>query len=57
VKRIRVGESNPEVTVDLRKLQRYRTVGFWTGTTPQGESLFVRDLSTDEIYSMDLHLP
>jgi hypothetical protein len=57
VKRVRVGESKPEVMVDLRKLQRYRTVGFWTGITPKGDSLFVRDLSTDEIYSMDLHLP
>jgi len=57
VKRIRVGQSSPEVVFKLAGLPRYQAVGFWTAVTPQGESMFVRDLSTDEIYAMDIDLP
>jgi hypothetical protein len=32
-------------------------VGAWSGLAPDGSALFVRDLSTDEIYSLDLELP
>ena len=31
--------------------------GAWSGLAPEGSALFVRDLSTDEIYSLDLELP
>jgi serine/threonine protein kinase/Tol biopolymer transport system component len=57
IKRIKVGESSPEVMIDLRSLQRYQALGFWTALTPENNSMFVRDMSTDEIYSMDIHLP
>jgi hypothetical protein len=29
----------------------------WTGMSPDGSALFVRDLSTDEVYALDLELP
>jgi hypothetical protein len=32
-------------------------IGAWSGLAPDGSALFVRDLSTDEIYSLDLELP
>jgi hypothetical protein len=32
-------------------------IGPWSGITPDGAPLFVRDLSTDEIYALDLELP
>ena len=32
-------------------------LGDWSGITPDGSPLFVRDVSTDEIYALDLELP
>jgi hypothetical protein len=29
----------------------------WSNITPDGSALFVRNLSTDEIYALDLELP
>jgi hypothetical protein len=48
-----------EVVVDLKDLHQFPnpTMGFWSGITPDGSPLFVRDLSTDEIYALDLELP
>jgi serine/threonine protein kinase/Tol biopolymer transport system component len=56
--RIMMGETHPELVVDLKDLQRFSDVlGNWSGLTPDGSQLFVRDLSTDEIYALDLELP
>ncbi len=58
-RRVKVGETRSELVVDLKDLRRYAftLVGTWTGLAPDGSALFVRDLSTDEIYSLDLELP
>jgi Tol biopolymer transport system component len=58
-RRVGVGKTRSELVVDLKDLRRYSLtlVGAWSGLAPDGSSLFVRDLSTDEIYSLDLELP
>ena len=56
--RIPLGQTRAELLVDLRDLhQNSNVLGGWSGITPDGSPLFVRDLSTDEIYALDLELP
>jgi hypothetical protein len=39
-------------------VQRYgQKWGAWTGVTPDGSALFVRNVSTQEIYALDVALP
>jgi hypothetical protein len=33
------------------------TIGVWSNVAPDGSALFNRNLSTDEIYALDLELP
>ena len=57
-RRIRLGENHSELLIDLKDLPRYSaSIGAWSGLAPDGSALFVRNLSTDEIYSLDLDLP
>jgi serine/threonine protein kinase len=57
-RRVRLGESHSELVVDTKDLPRYFSdIGPWSGLTPDGSPLFVRNLSTDEIYALDLDLP
>jgi hypothetical protein len=58
-RRARIGQTRSELVVDLKDLRRFSLtwVGAWSGLAPDGSSLFVRDLSTDDIYSLDLELP
>jgi eukaryotic-like serine/threonine-protein kinase len=57
-RRVRVGENHSESLIDLKDLPRYfSTIGPWSGLTPDGSGLFVRNLSTDEIYALELDLP
>jgi Tol biopolymer transport system component len=60
-RRCKVGQTRSELVLDLKDLRRYGAgvglVGAWSGLAPDGSALFVRDLSTDEIYSLDLELP
>ena len=57
-RRVRLGENHSESLIDLKDLPRYSTsVGAWSGLAPDGSALFVRNLSTDEIYALDLDLP
>jgi eukaryotic-like serine/threonine-protein kinase len=56
--RVRLGQTRLELLVDLKDLHQVDTsLGIWSGITPDGSPLFVRDLSTDEIYALDLELP
>jgi len=57
--RIKVGETHPELVLELKGLKRYSSppAGLWSGVAPDGTALFVRDLSTDETYALDLDLP
>jgi serine/threonine protein kinase/Tol biopolymer transport system component len=58
-RRVKVGQTPSEPVLELKDLHRYSLtlVGAWSGLAPDGSPLFVRDLSTDEIYSLDLELP
>jgi eukaryotic-like serine/threonine-protein kinase len=59
-RRIKVGQTHSQPVVDLKALHRYLGAppAFgWSGITPEGSALFVRNLSTDEIYALDLDLP
>jgi Tol biopolymer transport system component len=56
--RIKLGRAQPELLINLGELRRYSDdQGAWCGITPDGSPLFVRDLSTDEIYALDLKSP
>ncbi|MGC2476446.1 MAG: protein kinase [Candidatus Sulfotelmatobacter sp.] len=58
-RRVKVGQTHSELLVDLKELPRYSAPPAygWSGIAPDGSALFVRDLSTDEIYALDLDLP
>jgi len=58
-RRVRIGQTRSELIVDLKDLHRFSLTfaGAWSGLAPDGSSLFVRDLSTDEVYSLDVELP
>jgi eukaryotic-like serine/threonine-protein kinase len=58
-RRMKVGEHKSELVADLNGLLRYSTPPAfgWSGLAPDGAALFSRDLSTDEIYALDVELP
>ena len=41
----------------VRTVKGLRRYNGWSGLTPDGSPLFVRDVSNDEIYALDLELP
>ena len=51
--RVRVGDTHPEFVLDLSNLHR----SWWSGLSPDNAPIFSRDISTDEIYALDLELP
>jgi Tol biopolymer transport system component len=53
-RRIKLGETHSQLVVDLKDLNRFDN---WAGLTPDGSPLFIRDMSTDEIYAFDVDLP
>jgi WD40-like Beta Propeller Repeat len=57
--RVKVGENHSELVADLKGLLRYWAPPAygWSGLAPDGSALFDRDLSTDEIYALELELP
>jgi Tol biopolymer transport system component len=58
-RRVKVGETHSELVADLKGLLRYSIPPAyeWSSIAPDGSELFVRSLSTDEIYALDLELP
>jgi Tol biopolymer transport system component/predicted Ser/Thr protein kinase len=56
--RIKVGKTKSEPVVSLKGLRRYfGPVGSWSGLAPDGAPIFVRDISTQEIYALDVQFP
>jgi Tol biopolymer transport system component len=52
--RIKIGETKSEPVVSLKGLRRYfGLVGAWGGLAPDGAPIFIRDVSTQEIYALD----
>jgi serine/threonine protein kinase/Tol biopolymer transport system component len=57
-RRLRVGDTKSEEAVSLKNLRRYfSSIGLWSGLAPDGTPIFVRDISTQEIYALDVQLP
>jgi eukaryotic-like serine/threonine-protein kinase len=56
--RVKFGQSHPELLLDLKDIKQFSgDLGVWSAITPDGSPLFVRDMSTDEIYALELDLP
>ena len=56
--RVKVGQTRSEFLIDLKDRHRYGHDGWaWSGLGPDDSALLVRDVSTDEIYSLDVELP
>jgi hypothetical protein len=58
-RRVKLGQTMSEFMLDFRDLRRYERsiVSPWSAVAPDGSSLEVRDVSTDEIYALGLELP
>jgi Tol biopolymer transport system component len=55
IRRVKVGEDNAERVFALHGIDRYMgPYGFWAGQGPDGSWMFVRDRSTQEVYSLNL---
>lgn len=52
-RRVKLGESRSELLVDLKDLHR----SWWSSIALDNSPIFSRDISTDEIYALDLELP
>ena len=56
--RIWVADGKIERLASLKSVRRFWTTwGPWSGLAPDGSPLFVRDISNQEIYALDLQLP
>jgi Tol biopolymer transport system component len=56
--RVRVGDGQIERIVSLSKIRRFfGQWGEWSGMTPDGSPIVVRDISSQEIYALDWQLP
>lgn len=53
-RRAKIGQAQSELVVNLNNLRR---LGPWSGLAPDGSPLFIRDVSADDIYALDLELP
>ena len=57
-RRVAVGENRSELVASLRNLRLFHgRWGTWSSIAPDGSPLFLRDISTHEIYSLDVRLP
>ncbi len=55
IRRVKIGERQPERMFVLRGIERYPGVfGLWSGRMPDGSWMFVRDRSTQEVYQLSL---
>jgi Tol biopolymer transport system component len=56
--RVRLGDGKVEKVADIGEMRRYYgTFGPWTGAAADDSPLIVRDISNEEIYSLELQLP
>jgi eukaryotic-like serine/threonine-protein kinase len=59
VKRIKVGEIHPETLFPFKALRPYSTPDFgsWTDNAPDNSRMFLRDVSTQNLYTLDVDFP
>jgi WD40 repeat protein len=59
--RVRIKDKKLDLLLSLKEIHtfpdQFGSIGSWTGLGPGETPLFVRDLSTQEIYSLDVLLP
>ena len=53
-RRVQIGQTRSELIVDVKDLHQFTSM---CTITPDGSPLFTRDVSSDEIYSLELELP
>jgi Tol biopolymer transport system component len=57
-RRIKVGEHQAQDVFAIKGLHRYVGIlGSWSGEAPDGSRIFTRDLSTQDVYALDVDLP
>jgi Tol biopolymer transport system component/tRNA A-37 threonylcarbamoyl transferase component Bud32 len=57
-KRIGLNQHQSEFVASLKNVRQFNgRWGTWSTVAPDGSPLFVRDISTQEIYALDMHLP
>jgi eukaryotic-like serine/threonine-protein kinase len=57
-RRIKLGEHQAQDLFAIKDLRRYIGIfGPWSGQAPDGSRMFTRDLSTQDIYALDMELP
>jgi eukaryotic-like serine/threonine-protein kinase len=57
-RRVKLGDHRAEDLFSLNTLRRYFGLfGSWSGMAPDDSRLFVRDVSTQDIYALDVDLP
>ena len=57
-RRAKLGETKSEELFSLADLSRYQGLsGPWGGQAPDGSSLYIQDLSSQEIYALDVEFP
>ncbi|MGA9042660.1 MAG: protein kinase [Terriglobales bacterium] len=59
IKRIKVGESHPETLFSVKGLRQYSTPDFgaWTDNAPDNSRMFLRDVSSQNLYTLDVDFP
>jgi hypothetical protein len=58
VYRVRVADRKLERAADLKGLRRLVFAGApWSGVTPNGSPLLLRDISSQEVYALDFEAP
>jgi len=59
VKRIKVGESHPETLFSMKGLRLYSAPDFgtWTDNAPDNSRMFLRDVSSQNLYTLDVDFP
>ena len=57
IRRVKLGEDHAERVYALRHIDRFLGPwGYWVGQAPDGSWMFVRDRSTQEVYSLNIGL-
>ena len=59
IKRIKVGETHPETLFPFKALRQYSTPDFgaWNDNAPDNSRMFLRDASTENLFTLDVDFP
>jgi hypothetical protein len=58
LKRVKLGSNSVEHLFTIQNATPYSTnLGVWAGLTPDNSVMFTRDVSTQDIYKLDVDFP